>query len=315
MEIDPNTGYMYVIDTGRIGGKLTLCRAKIVVINLKNDSVVQSYELPENIARDNNFINDIVLDYVGGRMRFAYITDANDSSLIVHDFQTGKSFNLKDKSMEVEKDKEAMIKINDIVYNFSVAIDGIAMSPDFKYVYYCALTGLTLYQVPTSSLRKGRIDGVRAVGKKISQSGGIGHGSKRLYYGAFGENAVYYWDSEKDMKDQKAKMDMVKLVTQEELVRNDKKMQWPDTFGFDNRGWIWFVSNRAQEFYRLDGLPKDGEPFMRIWKVYINETSYLYEADKRTLTTGNGGVSCLHFCFGSAIVLPVLISVMKIWIC
>lgn len=42
---------------------------------------------------------------------------------------------------------------NDEQRNFTTPIDGIAMSPDFQYVYYCALADRNLYRIPTEVLR------------------------------------------------------------------------------------------------------------------------------------------------------------------
>ncbi|CAG5126281.1 unnamed protein product [Candidula unifasciata] len=302
MEIDPNTGLMYVIDTGRVGDKLNLCPAKLVVFDLNTNSQHKKYELPTIVASyTSNFMNDIVLDYVGGKARFAYISDANDAHLIVVDLTTGKSWKIQHESMGIESKHAEMVTINNITYTISVALDGLAMSPDFKYLYYCSLAGFNLYQIPTSSLRTGKTDGIRLIGSKVSQSGGIGYGSKFLYYGALGLNAVYYWDSDKDMADQNVGMDKVTLATEKLLVRNDSTMQWPDTFGFDTRGWIWFVSNRLQVFREAKGLPQDGnDAYMRVWKVYVNETGYLYQSARRTEGTsleqeGNGSESCFSY--------------------
>uniref|UniRef100_A0A0B7ARG0 Bee-milk protein n=1 Tax=Arion vulgaris TaxID=1028688 RepID=A0A0B7ARG0_9EUPU len=312
MEIDPNTGFMYVVDIGRIAQTLNLCPAKIVVYDLNTDSEIQKYELPSNVASPtSNFLNDITLDYVGGKVRFAYITDANDARIVVFDFQTLKSFTVKHQSMNIEGNNAEIVIINNRSYNIPVAVDGIAMSPDFKYVYYCSLAAYNLYQIPTSSLRFGSSDGIRSVGAKVSQSGGIGHGNKHLYYGSFGENAVYFWNLERDMANQKLGIDKVTMKTQTLLVRNDSTMQWQDTFAFDNLGWIWFVSNRLQLFRENSGLPNEGDAFMRIWKVFVNEAGNLYKADVRTQGStigGNSSPSMSSFTTGVGTTLFLILS-------
>lgn len=298
MEIDPNTGRMYVIDTGRVGNALNLCPAKIYVFDLEKDALIEMYELPNEVVnRTKNFLNDIVLDYVNGAVRFAYMSDAYDSRLIIFDFQTKSASYLKDPSMDIEQNA-SVITFNGREYDYiKSAINGIAMSPDFKYVYYCAVSSYSLYQIPTSTLRdlKNAKDlGIRRVGTKVSQTGALAYGNSRLYYGALSLNSVYFWDPEQDMRSQGVGIDNVTLQNQTLLVRNDSAMQWPDTFAFDNKGWLWFTSDRLPLFW-ANGLPngtQGGEPFMRIWKVYVNETSYLYQADKRT-QAGNGAQQVL----------------------
>lgn len=293
MEIDPNTGLMYVIDTGRVGMRLNLCPAKIVVFDLTTDTQVGLYELPDEVASStSNFLNDIVLDYVDGKVRYAYITEANEGYLVVYDFETRSAYKIEHDSMKHEVDDDSVINITGKLYKMPVPIDGIAMSPDFDYVYYCVLGGYKLYQVPTSALRKRDSvfdSAVRLVGKKVSQSDGIVHGSRRIYYGALSLNAVYYWDIEHDTGDQKLTVDQVTLATQVELVRDDRKMQWLDTFAFDNEGWLWFVSNRLQLVKNPKTFVVTDDPHMNVWKVFVNETGYLYQAHTRTAKSSNTG--------------------------
>lgn len=319
LEIDPNTALMYVVDTGRVAQKLNLCPAKVVVYDLNTNSEHKKYELPESVASSsNNYLNDIVLDYIGGKARFAYISDANDARLVVLDLITGKSWTVQHPSMEIESKSAEMITINSKMYNIPVPLDGVAMSPDFKYLYYCSLAGFNLYQIPTRSLRVGSSDGVRLVGAKVSQSGGIGYGSKFLYYGALSMNAVYYWDTDKDMANQKVGMDKVTLKTQTQLVRNDSTMQWPDTFAFDTRGWIYFVSNRLQVFRDSPtGLSDDGDASMRVWKVYVNETGYLYQAIKRsegTTLDSSGSESCFACTFRTFLLYTFIMSMGAVFV-
>ncbi|XP_012942064.1 protein yellow isoform X2 [Aplysia californica] len=288
MEIDPNSGRMYVIDAGRNGlfaafGAQNLCPAKIVVYDLHTDQRVASYDLPDDVVkRDNNFLNDIVLDYVDGQVKYAYITDVNAQSIHVFDFGTKRAWSLKDEaSMKAEPDG-GLIVINEKNYTFALDVDGIAMSSNFDYVYYSSIGAYSLYQVPTSTLRNGGTDGIRLVGKKGSQSDGMAFSSKRLYYGALSKNAVYYWDIEKDMRDQNKDISHVTLNTQTQLVKDDLKMQWPDTFAIDEEGYLWFTADRLQLLFTNTMNFTGPEINMRIYKVFINETSYLHEAESKT---------------------------------
>ncbi|CAG5125231.1 unnamed protein product [Candidula unifasciata] len=290
MEIDSNKGHMYVIDTGRVGNTLNLCPAKIIVYDLNTDNELNRYIMPADVVnRTTNYLNDIVLDYVNGSVRYAYVTEANEGSLLVYDFQTRHGYKLEDQSMKAEEGNASIITINGTDYSFPFPMNGIAMSPDFKYVYYSAVAAFGLYQVPTATLRKGTDKtGIRRVGTRVSQTGGLTHGSKRLYYGASALNALYYWDIEQDVAEQKLPLDQVIMKTQLQLVKDDVKMQWPDTFGFDQEGWLWFVSNRLPDFNRTVGMIDDGNPYIRVWKVFVNETGYLYQGDIRTQEK-NGG--------------------------
>ena len=76
MEVDPNTGYLYVVDTGIVGGlsevPVSNCPAKIVVYDLNHASsrsgyrVVKSYTIPDDVIDRNNshsVLSSIALDY------------------------------------------------------------------------------------------------------------------------------------------------------------------------------------------------------------------------------------------------------------
>ncbi|XP_012943431.1 protein yellow [Aplysia californica] len=318
MEIDPNTGHMYVIDTGRIGlaspnvQPQNLCPAKIVVYDLNTDQQTASYEIPADVvSRDKNFMNDIVLDYVDGKVRYAYISDVAEAKLHIYDFETKTGRNLVDEaSMQAEADG-SIITINDVNYTFAAGIDGIAMSPDFDYVYYCPLGGYNLYQVPTSTLRNGGTSGIRLLGRKVSQSDGLVYSSKRLYYGGLGTNAVYFWNSEKDTTDQNVDIGQANLTTQTQLVQNDETMQWPDTFAIDEEGWLWFVSNRLHLFSTGTMNLTGSEVNMRVWKVFINETSYLHGAHTRTASRGVGLTTAMTAIYVTSVC--VVVSVVCRW--
>ena len=41
---------------------------------------------PDVVGRGSNFLNDIVLDYVNGAVRYAYVTDVGGVQIVVFDF-------------------------------------------------------------------------------------------------------------------------------------------------------------------------------------------------------------------------------------
>ncbi|CAG5126278.1 unnamed protein product [Candidula unifasciata] len=315
MEIDPNTDLMYVIDTGVIGHQLSLCPAKVVIYDLKTNSQIHKYEFPQEVVnRSSVFLNDIVLDYINGTVRYLYITNTFEQTIVVYDLQTQSSYKKAHPTMGLEGNGAENITINGVTYTFPMAINGIAMSPDFKYVYYSSLAGYNLHQVPTSTLRSKTAGtaGIRVVGRKTSQTDGLAHGNKRIYYGAIGLNAVYFWDKEKDLVDQKIGEDRVMMTTQKELKRDNRTMEWPDTFAFDEQGWIWVITSRLQIYWVSSGLPVTGDPFIRVWKIYVNETSYLNRANERTVD-GNNGAKTLSPHLVGGVHIIVIISCLSIF--
>lgn len=139
MEIDPNTGYMYILDNGRINifenSSTNVCPPKLLIWNMQKNAEVHRYVFPADVADPTScFLNDIVLDYVDGHVAFAYITDVLEAKLYVYDYNKDESYVFKDPSMQPESPG-------------GYAVDGIAMSPTFDFVYFCPITGRGLYQV------------------------------------------------------------------------------------------------------------------------------------------------------------------------
>uniref|UniRef100_A0A0B6ZHW7 Bee-milk protein n=1 Tax=Arion vulgaris TaxID=1028688 RepID=A0A0B6ZHW7_9EUPU len=289
MEVDPITGYMYVIDPGRSGifGNIsnqtapTICPPKLVVYDLKDGRLVRSHDFPEDlVSNQTNFLNDIVLDRGNATStvaRWVYITDAVDSKLISFDLETNVTFTVQHSSMDYDEDSN--ITVNGKTYTLKTPIDGLAMSADFQYVYYCALGSKKLYQVPARVLRskdQNFAGNVRYVGPKISQTGGMTCTSDNLYYGALTRNGVYRWEMIKDEKSQGVSAALVKMETETEIVHDDQNLQWPDSFTVDEYGYLWFTACRAQLFLLggIDFTGTQGSNY-RIWRVKISESSYL----------------------------------------
>jgi sugar lactone lactonase YvrE len=116
-----------------------------------------------------------------------------------------------------------------------VHADGIALSPDREWLYYHALTGRTLYRVPTAALRDEALPAEDLEGKveKVAETGpvdGMIFGADGwLYISAIEENAVKRVDTH---------------TGRVEMVVQDPRIQWPDSFALDDKGRIWFTTSR-----------------------------------------------------------------------
>jgi sugar lactone lactonase YvrE len=307
MEVDPITGYMYVIDPGRTGivGKRenqsapVFCPPKLVVYDLNTGSLLRSHNFPPEVASNQtNFLNDIVLDRgspSSSTARWVYITDAADSKLIVFDLQTNESRAIHHASMEADPGVGSNISVNGVTYKFIIPIDGLAVSSDFQFVYYCALGSKDLYQVPTTVLRDKSQDfgvQVRLVGPKISQTGGMVYATDNLYYGALTKSGVYRWRVAYDEKLQGVTAANVAITTETSIVEDATKLEWPDSFTVDEDGYLWFTACRAQRFLlsQLDFTGGQG-PNYRIWRINIAEKSYLAPRGSSSfLHAGKGSV-------------------------
>ncbi|XP_071090602.1 protein yellow-like [Haliotis cracherodii] len=282
-EIDPLTGWMWIIDTGlqRIADPgQYLCPPKLVIYDINKDKVIRVHHFPEAVApKMRTFLNDIVVHKIAGKPAYAYITNPGTTRLVVYDFRRDKSYTFAHRSMLAESGPATLIDYDHAQFETHTPIDGIALSPDFRYLYYCSLASMKLFRVPTSVLAQENDNigtSVKDLGSKVSQTGGMMAGSKSLFYGALGLNAVYKWDFTKDMA-MAASVDDVTMTTQTLVAKDDTNMKWVDSFAFDTNGYLWFTVNNLPSFLRntMDFVNATAPFNMFIWKVYVDEKNYL----------------------------------------
>ncbi|XP_071107773.1 major royal jelly protein 1-like [Haliotis cracherodii] len=280
-EIDQSTGWMWIIDTGlhiiADPGQF-LCPAKLVIYDINAKKVIRVHTFPEAVApKMRTYLNDIVVHKISGKPAYAYITDTGTAKLVVYDFLKDKSYTFAHKSMAAESGPATIIDFDNTKFMSKTAINGIALSPDSRYLYYCPLASMKLYRVPTSVLAQENGDisrSVKNLGDKVSQTGGMMAGSKSLFYGALNRNAVYKWDFTKDMAIA-ASVDDVTLTTQTQVVKDEALMNWVDSFAFDTSGHLYFTVNNVPKFLQNTMDFKDTGPFnMFVWKINVGEKNY-----------------------------------------
>nr|KAG5691350.1 hypothetical protein BaRGS_033399 [Batillaria attramentaria] len=218
MEVDPNSGLMWIIDNGRTNIFETpqnLCPPKLVVYDIARDREVRRFVFPSDVANPRTcFLNDIVLDYVDGCVGFAYVTDTRDAKLYVYDVARDEAYYFTDPTMQSEP------------AGSGTPIDGIALSADFNFVYYCPIDGLGLFQIPTSVLRDGKDadfgQHVRRVGTRLSRADGLAYGQRNLYYGLLDISGVQRWLVAKDAEE--TGYDHVTMTSQEAVYLHKSKI-------------------------------------------------------------------------------------------
>ncbi|CAL1528030.1 unnamed protein product [Lymnaea stagnalis] len=288
-QTDPKTGLMYVLDVGRTWrgppNPYAPCPPKLVVFDLKKQgALVRKHEFPESLVPKNvSILDDLVLDYVtrkGQEVKYIYITDVGSVQIIVFDLETNSSWSFFHESMKTDED--SIINIDGVNYpQMQFPVDGIAIDPDFLSVYYCPVGGKKLFQIPTSVLRDPYGDfacKVRLLGNKISNADGLASGQSSIFYGALTLNAVYKWERLKDREDQGVPEGGVTMVTQTEVVQNVTTYSFVDSLKVDDKGYLWFTSNRAHLYQSatMDFSGASGSNF-RVCRVYVGEYSYLWK--------------------------------------
>lgn len=110
---------------------------------------------------------------------------------------------------------------------------------------------------------------VNVIGRKISQTDGMQISATGiLYYGQLSENAVNQYDIG-------AKMNFVE--SQQIFYQNQEFNQWPDSFSMCDKGWLWWTSNRLQNF--LNNLVDLSLPNYHVLAKEASGKSYQYFED------------------------------------
>lgn len=232
-------GSLWILDTGNPEFQGVIPGApKLVQVDLKQDRVVRVYRFDASAVRKNSYLNDVRIDE---KSSVAYLSDSGDGAILVLNLRTGSVRRLLDAHPSTEaEDTDVLIQGSPWRVNgeqFRVHIDGIALNPKGSYLYYQALTGRTLYRVPTDALRNPKIaskDLGKRVEKFISTFPVDG-----MFFGIDGK---LYLSSLEDSS--------IKRVTPEktiEVVVQHPELAWPDSFTLTSRGTIAVSTARIHE--------------------------------------------------------------------
>lgn len=288
MEIDVNTGYMWIIDTGFVpkdfqdeDRPVDHCPSKLIIYDLENDKEIHRYNFPNDVVGpDLYYLNDIVLGYENNEARYAFISETLGYKLVVYDYKKNTSYNYSHPSMHASEEHENITIVDTAVKRVKLGINGIAMSPDFKYIYYSSLAGVALHQIDTSVVTSSNGNNtkfaasVRSLGEKVNPGDGMVYGARHnLYYSALGSNAVYKWDVQKDLEGGH-NFTNVQLKSQSKLVSHNLT-EWVDTLALDDKGYLWFTTSRLHKLFSEEGIDHEEANFF-VWKVFVDDYNYMY---------------------------------------
>ncbi len=265
MEID-SRGWMWILDVGRLNllePPAIDLQPKLVVYDLVKGCVVRTHIFPSSVFPANNsFANDIAVDEEAG---LAYMSDTwAHGGIVVYDWKQDRSRRWDHSSFQ--GDPDGRITVNGVTYSTQSPLDGIALSPDMKHVYYCSFSTPMLYRVPTSVLSDfvlsdAALDAVvETVGKKGYSDGLVFSRAGTLYFGSNEDDALLAWNSSLVLSD-------ALIVFQDETVNN-----WDDTFAFDGDALVW-TSNRFFQFVSRTLSTTDAN--FRILRLPVGSPSYV----------------------------------------
>ncbi|GHH88354.1 gluconolaconase [Streptomyces sulfonofaciens] len=234
---------LWVVDTGRVewadapyGGP------KLVAVDLATDRVVRTIILPAQVAGARSFVNDVRFDLTRG---YAYLTDATPdgpTGLIIVDLADGAAWRCLDNAPSTLPEPGFVPVVDGRPFldkpgaepgtPVGIGADGVALSPDGAWLYYCPLSSRRLYAVATEDLtvRRRASDQPRVhdLGAKGMSDGLETDEAGRVYGGDIERNAIVRRDHD----------GVYRTVVQ------DDRLVWPDTLcvGYDRN--LYVIANQ-----------------------------------------------------------------------
>lgn len=226
-------GRLWILDAGNPGFQGVVEGApKLIEVDLGLDEIVGTYPFTD-VVRADSYLNDVRVDTERG---VAFLTDSGRPGLVVLDTVGGSSRRVLDghastTAEDITLTIEGQPWLRDGVTP-KIHSDGIALTPDRSELFFQALTGRTLYRIPTKVLRDSTLPE-----KRIEQSvkrvlvggacdGMVFDGRGTLYQSSIEENAIH----------------SVSLTGQRELVARDARLSWSDSFAVGPDGWIYVTT-------------------------------------------------------------------------
>ena len=240
--LDPaNPGFQGVVPGG----------PKLLKVDLATNTVVETFRFDETVAPPNSYLNDLRIDTGRG---VVYLSESGAGALVVLDTKTGRSRRLlADHASTKAEPIDVVIEGTPWKRDGQtpqVHADGIALSPDRRWVYYQALTGRTMYRVPTAALRDAGLsaEALAASVERVAESG-VSDGI------AFGRDGNLYLSSLEE--------DAINRLTPahvRERVVHDPRLAWPDSFAVARDGSLYVTTAQIHRG------PSPPEPY-RLWRL------------------------------------------------
>jgi sugar lactone lactonase YvrE len=231
---------------------------KLVEFDLATNRTIRQYGFQGAITPADS-LNDVRVDLVHG---YAYLTNAgNKGSLVVLNLKTGQARQVLvgDRSTFADPGGHLMIGREPALKAdgspVAIQADGIALSPDARWLYYRPLTDHNYWRVPTEALIDAGLDPA-ALARKVEYlgssvlSGGLimdRHGT--LYGGDLEHGTVVALTAKPGGQALRTRL----------FARDPSRLSWADGFAISG-GYLYIADSHLWEVAFKNDLPRSG-PF------------------------------------------------------
>jgi sugar lactone lactonase YvrE len=256
--VDPAGKRLWIVDTGNGFGDLREGGPKLVAVDLAANKVVKTITIPLSIAVPGTYLNDVRFDLKRGPQGTAFMTDSGTTGIIVVDIASGKSWRRLQNDPSTKPEPAYMpVYEGQVLYRdgkrFQIGSDGIAISPDSKWLYYSVLTGRHLFRVSVDALadpQKSDADVARTI-EDLGEKGGSADGLEsdtegRVYITDFENNSVHRRNVDGRL----------------ETLVSDPRLLWPDTLSLAADGFMYVTANQIGRQARFQGKDMRQKPYV-----------------------------------------------------
>ena len=270
--VDNRNGWLWALDMGFVAGEAEapVGAQKIVVYDLATGKVVKRIALDAVADRKGSFLNDIAVDEV---RKIAYISDSglrsapnNQAAIIVADFKTGHAQRILNRHASVLPEAGVKVFSNGAEVwagnPLLVGINGIALSPDARTLYWTVTAGEHAFSIPTQVLRDAKAS-EQQVSSAIAPLGKVGGNTDgivtdrqgRLYITDVTHNGITRFDP------------ATRAMT---LLASDEDISWPDTAAIAGNGDLVFTASQLNQHFA--GAVKAGSERYDLWRLRLEPT-------------------------------------------
>jgi sugar lactone lactonase YvrE len=267
--VDKSNGWLWALDQGFVAGESEAPAGaqKVMVYDLDTGRTVKRIGLDGAADRDGSFLNDIAVDEA---RKVAYSSDSglrsapeNKAGVIVVDFATGAARRTLDRHPAVCPEPGVKVMSNGAEVwpgkPLMLGINGIALSPEGKTLYWAVTTGRNAFSAPTEILRDAKASET-AVSASVVDLGEVGGSTDGIVTDAAGN--LYITDVSRG--------GIVKYDPRTNtmaLLASDMGVHWPDTATIEPGGDLVFTSSNLNQ--HLSGAVKPGEERFELRRLQI----------------------------------------------
>ncbi|QRM88927.1 hypothetical protein FG167_06660 [Lacinutrix sp. WUR7] len=221
---------IYILDTRSALFQEVVDAPRIFVFDINTKNLEHTYILNEDAYHPNSYINDLRLDKKNNKI---YFTDSGNSGLVILDLKTEKFTRVLDNHPSTAAELDFLTFENKKWTN-AVHSDGIALDSKNNKLYYHALSGYSLFSIPTKALilddEKEIENAVTFEAKTSAPDGMIFDENGNLYYADLEHNKIKYRKPDGSIHT---------------LVEGNA-IKWADTFSIYD-GYLYFTNSRIHE--------------------------------------------------------------------